>query len=156
MIRTLILTVMLLALTGCSGTTTTTSELTAEQIVTHLTGQVPTATRTVTYTADTADTDPNDLLGRPRGYTSKTAFVDSRVNPGDVSDDREGSVDLGGSVEVFPNESDARKRKDYLDGLGPILAGGYNYLDGPVLLRVSRHLTPDQAAEYEAALGTAR
>ncbi|MFD5250411.1 hypothetical protein ACFWIW_38090 [Amycolatopsis sp. NPDC058340] len=31
-------------------------------------------------------------------------------------------------------------------------AGEYDYLKGPVLVRVSRFLTPNQAKEYEAAL----
>jgi hypothetical protein len=59
----------------------------------------------------TAADDPNHLLGRPHGYTSKTAFADSRVPADEVE-----------------------------------------YLAGPVLVRVSRLLTPDQAKEYEAAV----
>ena len=34
----------------------------------------------------------------------------------------------------------------------PIMGTEYSYADGPILLRVSQALTPDQAAEYEKAL----
>lgn len=97
-------------------------------------------------------TDPNKLLGRPGGYTSKAAFVDSRV---DAPWAEKGDVLLGGSVEVFPTSEAAQRRAEYVKTLAessPIFAE-YTYVQGPVVLRVSKELAPKDAAEYEAALG---
>jgi hypothetical protein len=125
---------------------------TAEQIVAMLAAKIPTATPTIAYTAQT---DPNQLLGTPDSYTSKATFTDSRINLAEANDTELGSIELGGSVEVFTDDLDARARKDYLEQIMrelPIDVSEHSYLQGPVLLRVSRRLTPTQAAEYEAAL----
>jgi hypothetical protein len=47
------------------------SARTAEQVVAGLAGTIGTAKPTVVFTAET---DPNHLLGRPNGYTSKSVF----------------------------------------------------------------------------------
>lgn len=125
---------------------------TAEEVVADLTAKVGAAKSGIVYTADT---DPNKLLGRPNGYTSKASFTDSRVKAAEAKDGNTGSVDLGGSVEVYADDAAAAARKQYIDGVmkaSPALGTEYSYVDGPVLLRVSQELTPDQAAEYEAAL----
>ena len=59
----------------------------------------------------TTETDPNKLLGRPNGYTSKASFTDNRIKATDVKDDRTDSVDQGGTVEVYPDEAGATARK---------------------------------------------
>ena len=103
-----------------------------------------------------AASDPNHLLGRPGGYTSKAAFTDTRINPNDARDTTPGSVDLGGSVEVFATSGDATAREQYIQAAekaAPIVGTEYDYVSGPVLLRVSQVLTPQQAAQYKAALG---
>lgn len=104
--------------------------------------------------AYTAADDPNHMLGRPNGYTSKTAFADSRVPADQVEGLASDAVERGGSVEVYPDEAGAKARMDYIQTIGKSLpmASEYDYLAGPVLVRVSRILTPDQAKEYEAAL----
>jgi hypothetical protein len=125
---------------------------TAEQIVARLAAKIPTVTPRIVYTAQT---DPNQLLGTAHSYTSKAAFTDSRINPAEANDTEIGSIELGGSVEVFANDADARARKDYLDQIVkdlPIDVSEYSHLHGPVLLRLSRRLTPTQVTEYEAAL----
>lgn len=126
-------------------------ELTAEQIVIQLAQRVPAATPGVVFTAET---DPNNLLGRPSGYTSKASFTDSRIPEDETLGLDEGAVERGGSVEVFDSQESAEKRKRYIDGIAADLpfAAEYSYVNGPVLLRVSRVLTPEQAAEYERAL----
>jgi hypothetical protein len=126
---------------------------TAEQVIARLATRIPTARLSVVYNAQT---DPNELLGTPNAYVSKAAFTDTRIDPAQANDTETGSIELGGSVEVFLDEADARARKQYLDQTLaelPIDVSEYSYLHGPVLLRLSRHLTPEQAAEYEAALG---
>jgi hypothetical protein len=133
---------------GFSGATATPQ--TADQVVVALTTKVPTAKLGEVYTADS---DPNHLLGRPNGYTSKATFTDRRVagGPGITS----GSVDAGGSVEVFADADSAQRRQRYIQDLqkaSPILGTEYDYVSGATLVRVSGKLTPTQAAEYQAAM----
>lgn len=130
-----------------------TLELTAGQLVEQLAQRVPEAAPSVVFTAET---DPNDLLGRPNGYTSRASFTDSRVEPESVEGLEQGAVDFGGTVEVFASQEAARRRVDFIQSTfaeAPILGTEYDYVRGGVLLRVIGTLTPDQAAAYEAALG---
>jgi hypothetical protein len=125
---------------------------TAEQVCARLAARIPTARLSVVYNAQT---DPNGLLGTPNAYVSKAAFTDTRIDPAQANDTEIGSIELGGSVEVFRNEADARARKQYIDETLadlPIEVSEYSYVHGAELLRLSRRLTPEQAAEYEAAL----
>jgi len=127
-------------------------ELTAEQVIAEIVARVPEATPSVVFTPAT---DPNDLLGRPNGYTSKASFNDTRIDPETLGGLDEGDVDFGGSVEVFASEDAARKRMDYIQavlGSDSPFGAEYDYVRGGVLLRVTGTLTPDQAAAYEAAL----
>jgi hypothetical protein len=101
----------------------------------------------------TAATDPNHLLGRPTGYTSKCAWVDSRIAASDVTGLVKGDPSRGGSVEVSPTAAGAVARAKEiltLEKALPILGSEYDYLDGGVLIRWSQYLTPTQAAAYGA------
>lgn len=121
--------------------------LDAEHVVTALTKTITSAKPATVYTAAT---DPNQLLGRPGGYTSKADFTDSRAKP-NIDDE----VQNGGSVEVYEDPADAKERSEFitttLDKM-KIFGREYHYLNGGILLRVSGALTPDQATEYETAL----
>ncbi|WP_345612516.1 hypothetical protein [Pseudonocardia adelaidensis] len=126
--------------------------MTAEQVIARLAARIPTARSSIVYSAQT---DPNQLLGTPNLYVSKAAFTDTRIDPAQAKDTEIGSVELGGSVEVFLDEADARARKQYIDETIadlPIDVSEYSYVRGQVLLRLSRRLPPEQAAEYESAL----
>jgi len=131
---------------GCSGGPTT--DLDAAGVTKELANAGLPATLSVTFDESS---DPNKLLGRPGGYTSKTAFTDDRVKaPGA----KKGDLTLGGSVEVFASEDEAEKRAEYVKTIAassPMFAE-YTYLRGTVVLRVSKELTPTDAAAYEAAL----
>jgi hypothetical protein len=103
----------------------------------------------------TAATDPNHLLGRPNGYLSKASFSDKRVPASDTTSDQKGDVDYGGSVEVFATGNEAKARAAYIESVlkaDPMLGTEYDYLSGPVLLRISQYLIPSQAREYQRAL----
>lgn len=96
----------------------------------------------------TESTDPNDLLGRPGGYTSKVNFADSRIEQYDITDP------YGGTVEVFITKNDTEKRRDHLEAIlnaMDIFGGQYIYVseDGLAILRLEYDITPSQAAEYE-------
>lgn len=108
---------------------------------------------TVTKVYD-ENTDPNSLLGRPGGYTSKAAFQDARV-PADRYGSEPDDPDRGGSVEVFGTEDRAVARaKDVqvkLKAFG--LGTEYDYIVGGVLVRVTGTVSPTQARSYQDALG---
>lgn len=92
--------------------------------------------------------DENKLLGRPNQYTSKVNFADKRAAQTDSKNP------VGGSVEAFVNESDAKARYDYVDAIvkkGGSMFSQYLYLTGNVLLRIDGALTPSQAKEYQKA-----
>lgn len=120
---------------------------------------IPSVKLTVTYDATS---DPNGKLGRPHQYSSKTAFDDTRVSNDPKAKDasREGRRDgiaYGGTVEVFPTVEDAEAWVKYIDGvgkaLGSLVTPDYVYRQGAVVVRVSRLLTPEQAAGFEKAIG---
>jgi hypothetical protein len=116
---------------------------------------------TVVYTAKT---DPNHLLGRRDGYTSKVAFVDSRVPKSYVRVGNKGDVGLGGSVEIWPSASLATERATYIQELALTLSlpvpalymkegiDERDFIAGGVLLRISFGLTARDIAGYAKAL----
>jgi len=152
-----IIPVILLVLTACGGgsgsSSSSATSLTAEQVTVKLIEKIPSVTLVKAYTS--AD-DPNHQLGRPNGYTSKTAFADSRVEQPDTEFVDADSLSRGGSVEVYPDEAGAKARKDYIVNLGKSLplAVEYDYVQGGVLIRVAQEMTPERAAEYEAVAKT--
>lgn len=110
-------------------------------------------TLTITYTAET---DKNHKLGRPGEYTSKASFTDSRIKKSQAQDTAKGSVDLGGSVEQYPDQAGAVDRAKYIQQAiksTGFLAGEYDFASGGALLRLSSILTPAQAEQYKVALG---
>ncbi|MET9226461.1 hypothetical protein [Lentzea sp. NPDC003310] len=125
---------------------------TAEEVTTALAAKIPSLKLTKVFSAED---DPNKQLGRPNGYTSKSAFTDTRIAvEGAVAITKENDTLRGGGVEVFPDEAGAKARMEYIQQFGkqtPMLAE-YDYVVGGVLLRVSKELTPTQAKEYETAL----
>lgn len=102
----------------------------------------------------TAADDPNHLLGRPNGYTSKTAWTDTRVPSSQTNGEPAGSVDYGGSVEVYPTAAGATAREQYIQSAEksmPIVGTEYDYVVGDALVRVSSILTPTEAQAYRTA-----
>jgi hypothetical protein len=107
-----------------------------------------------TFRVYTEADDPNKLMGRPGGYTSKTAFYDSRISKDAAVGARDDAIIRGGSVEVFETAEAASKRYEYVKAIAESssLFTEYDYVAGTALVRVSKELTPTQAREYEAAL----
>lgn len=101
----------------------------------------------------TAENDSNHLLGRPGQYASKVTFTDSRISKSDTEGFDKGDVELGGAVEVFADAADAKARATYIETVTKSMSAlaEYDYVHGTVLVRVSRFLTPAQAAGYKSA-----
>lgn len=97
------------------------------------------------------NTDPNDLLGRPGGYTSRASFD----VPGGNAEAERYLIDRGGVIEVFPSAAAARERSGYIQAIMKgtrVLGTEYHYLAGPVLLRITGSVKPSMAARFEAAV----
>jgi hypothetical protein len=137
---------------GCShpkpASASLTPTLTAGQVGIRLSGHLKSIAAIVDYTAAT---DNEHLLGRPGGYLSKTLLTDNRVS---TSGQATTPVDHGGIVEVFADSDAAATRVELLRKTVESLPGPseYDYLHGAIVLRVSKLLTPSQAAEYQKAL----
>ena len=50
----------------------------------------------------TEDNDPNDLIGRPSGYTDAAVVYDSEAECTELG------VDCGATIEIWPSEAFAR------------------------------------------------
>ncbi|MFI0795010.1 hypothetical protein ACH4OY_20330 [Micromonospora rubida] len=99
------------------------------------------------------DSDPNNLLGRPNGYTSRA----SSDLPGGVKDGDKHGIDRGLVIEVFPTKADADRRSTFIqDSLKsmPILGTEYHYRagGGAVLVRVTGKVKPSAAKKIEQAV----
>ena len=103
--------------------------------------------------AVTEDNDPNGNLNKAGGYTAQGYFSSDLVNQASVYGNSiiEKGTDCGGSIEVYPNASDAEKRNDYLASFdGSIFASGSHTVVGTVLVRTSDELTASQQKALEA------
>ncbi|MHB8220536.1 MAG: hypothetical protein ACYDHU_09495 [Acidimicrobiales bacterium] len=136
-------------LSACASSSDTVPRaVTAAQVIRDIIGRGLPAHLTTVYTAAS---DPTHLLGRPGEYLSKADFGDPRVATAT------GPITAGGEVDVFPNAEKAKYRAEFIQSFlqGDPLAGSeYDYLNGPILLRVSGRLRPTQAKGYQRALAT--
>ncbi|WP_238435644.1 MULTISPECIES: PGRS family protein [unclassified Frankia] len=103
----------------------------------------------------TADSDPNQLFGKPGGYTSKIEFADARtgVNLNGVTN--QDPVEIGGSIEVFANAANADARLQQLrqiSAAGGQLTQEVDFRQDGVVLRLSRYLAQTQTQAYGTAL----
>lgn len=149
----LIFITLTLALVGCGNSSNTTT-LTAEEIINKMKEKNTNIGKVVVYTEET---DLNQLLGRPGQYISKISFEDKRLEQENADNEylteEERNEPTGGTIEVFENEKDMKKRKEYIEGFSTSsLFSQYVYSKGNVLLRVDGDLTPTQAKEYESLL----
>ncbi|MBB1244897.1 hypothetical protein GL263_15175 [Streptomyces durbertensis] len=129
---------------------------TAEEATKALAAKIPTMKLTVVYDEDT---DPNKRLGRPHQYVGKTAFADSRVDTAAANEAADGdthSIDYGGTVETFATEAAATTWVKYVEDMSKALGGfvtpEYVYRNGATVVRVSSHLKPSDARDYETAV----
>lgn len=129
----------------------TTSEPTDVMTLTaSLKAAVPEISKVVVYTEDT---DPNDLLGRPNGYTQAAVLIDSRTN----CDESDLGVSCGAVLEMWPSADEAKGRSEYIQSAlkdNPMLGTEYNYLRGANLLRVTGELKPSDARAIQEAWAT--
>lgn len=144
------ITVILLAVLALAGCSSHTPVAQTAPMVQKTAGDIAKAMDIGAVTVWTAATDGNQLLGRPGGYTSAATIVDSHLACTDPS------TDCGATVEVFDTSDQAHARSQYIQSLlGGMLGTEYHYFSGSALLRVTGHLTPDQAMAYDTAFEAA-
>ena len=97
----------------------------------------------------TVENDPNKLMGRSGQYTSKVNFIDTTAK-----EDKKVEMLNGGSVEMFDNNVDAKNRFDYVSKTAKSspLFNEYDYVQGKILLRLSKNLAPIHVKKYEDTL----
>lgn len=119
---------------------------TAEQFIGALRADELPIGETIVYTAET---DPNESLGRPGNYIGKAGWTDTRL-----ADCTEPGWDCGGDVELFDDDDDLNDRYDYLGGFAsePMIGGFYMWKVPGAVIRVGFALTPDQAETYRVVL----
>jgi hypothetical protein len=93
-------------------------------------------------------TDPNDLLGRPGGYTSRLSFS---LPGGDPKADQYG-IGRGGIIEVFASTSDAKRRADRIRKDKGSGRDERQYLAGPVLVRLVGSVDHSLADKFRTAV----
>lgn len=123
---------------------TVSKSLTAQEIANNLKEDGLPIGNLIVYTAET---DDNQLLGRPNQYISRVRFADNTVDQSDSDDP------VGGSIETFNNVSDLEVRKEYCEAISksiPMFAQ-YYYVNGNYLLRIDNAVTPENAKKYEEA-----
>lgn len=113
--------------------------------------------------AATEDHDLNGHLGKAGGYTAQIFFSSPLLGTETLAGDKlvDGGTDAGGSIEVYANLDDAKKRDEYLASFdGTIFDSGAHRIVGTMLVRVSTHLTASKQQQFldelESALTTAQ
>jgi hypothetical protein len=97
----------------------------------------------------TVENDPDKLMGRPGQYTSKVNFVDTTEQ-----ENMKVEILHGGTVEVFDNNVDAKNRFNYISKIAkssPVF-DEYDFVQGKILLRLSKNLPSNHAKKYEDTL----
>lgn len=150
----IILLVVVISLIVFFGKDNIEQNLTAEEIANKIKEKNSNVGRIVVYDEKT---DINELLGRPNQYTSKATFEDLRIEQINKNLDKEYFSEeeinepIGGTIEVFKNEKDMKKRKKYIEEITSSISvfAEYSYGEKVYLLRLNNSLTPSQAEEYK-------
>lgn len=91
----------------------------------------------------TEDNDPNDLIGRPNGYSEAVVIYDSRVACDDLGSD------CGATLEVWPTGDAAQQRSEYILEIlssSPAFGSEYHTVRENYLLRVTGDIVPSEAS----------
>ena len=96
----------------------------------------------------TEDNDPNDLIGRPNGYTDAAVIYDKEASCTSLG------TDCGATIEIWPSQADAQNRSNYIQGIlkdTPAFGTEYHAVNGNALLRVTGKVKPSVAKGYQEA-----
>ena len=103
--------------------------------------------------AATEDTDVNNIMNKPGGYTSYIAMRSDLITDDYYSgmSPVEAGTDGGAVIEAFPTVEDAKAREEYLAGFDAdgAFASGSHTVVGTLLVRTSNELKASQQKELE-------
>ena len=101
----------------------------------------------------TEDNDPNNQLGKQGGYTGCLYFTDKNAPQIEGGDVIKNGTKGGGSIEIYANSKDAKKRDDYLATFdGSPLASGSHTVVGTLVVRTSSEFTASQQKALESQI----
>lgn len=92
----------------------------------------------------TEDNDPNGQLNKQGGYIGALYFSLDSIdysNDEDYQDTCEMGTDSGGSIEIYGNVEDAKKRNEYLKSFDGTAFSNYHKLNKNIIIRLSNKLT---------------
>ena len=105
--------------------------------------------------AATEETDANNMMNKPGGYTSyiamRSSLVKDEIDYYKGMSPVEAGNDGGAVIEAYPTVKDAEDRDQYLaslDGSGPLSPGTHKVV-GTLVVRTSSELTASQQKELE-------
>ena len=103
--------------------------------------------------AATEETDENNMMNKPGGYTSYIAMKSDMVEDDYLSGmgPVEAGADGGAVIEAFPTKEDAEAREQYLAGFDSAgaMASGSHVVVGTLVVRTSNELKASQQKELE-------
>lgn len=92
----------------------------------------------------TEENDPNGQLNKQGGYIGALFFSHSSINNEVSSDSCKKGARGGGSIEIYANENDAKKRNDYLSTFDGSILADYHQIKGSIIVRISNELTASE------------
>lgn len=99
----------------------------------------------------TEDNDPNGNLGKDGGYTAQIYFSSSLLGTQTLAGDKliDEGTDAGGSIEVYQNVEDAKRRNEYLSTFdGTVVSAGKHAVLGTMVVRASSELTASKQNKF--------
>ncbi|HEY9294163.1 MAG TPA: hypothetical protein VIP98_23010 [Microlunatus sp.] len=96
----------------------------------------------------TEDNDPNNLIGRPNGYTDGAILYIKGAPQDDFG------VAEGAFIEIWPTTTAAEARAKYIKKINkaaPMLGNEYDTVHGRALLRVDQSIKPSYEKKIKAA-----
>ena len=103
------------------------------------------------YEKVTEETDINQMLGKPGGYSDCIYFSTRNVPQADVPGNSitEKGTDAGGAIEIYPTLADANTRCDYLSGFdGTVLYSGSYAIVGTMVIRTSYLMSNQEQQDW--------
>lgn len=101
----------------------------------------------------TEDNDPNGQLNKAGGYTDALFFTYGDIEYNSDKNACELGTDAGGSIEIYANNDDAKKRNDYLSSFDGSILSSYHQVEENIVVRISNSLTAsEQKSLYEQVI----
>lgn len=95
----------------------------------------------------TEENDPNGQLNKEGGYTGALFFKLANLEETYTEDACQAGTAAGGSIEIYKNANDAKKRNEYLSIFDGGILASFHKIDGTIIIRISNNLTASEQKE---------